>query len=206
LNKSGDIVADGMISIEQPVSVPPKLSWLKAIVRYGLHLIVLYQVVSFSTNSLPNLIGMPLPSHGTARLVSLPPRLLFSHLLAFSVIPTFVVGFVINAKFRHKAAEYIWIVPVVILVYAFIFYGPGMYPTMLWDSEFAKAFHYFFAGGLPTDVTDWHGDWSRAYMQLRFTAPAYGAIAYSIGAFLGMNSKTRALQASIGKISTLVED
>jgi hypothetical protein len=104
------------------------------------------------------------------------------------------VGLVINAKFRHKAAQYIWIVPVVMLALQFIFHGPGMYPAMLGDSDFRKAFHFFFGRGLPTDVTNWRADWYRVYAQVRFTVPAYGALAYSFGAFLGTNPKSRVLQ------------
>jgi hypothetical protein len=185
-----------MNAIENAISVPPKLSWLKRIIRYGLHLLILYQVVSFSTTALPDLIynATLSPAHRTGPSLPQAAEFLISHLLAFSVIPAFVVGLLINARFRHKAAEYIWIVPVVILAYEFIFHGPGIYPTMLGDSDFPKAFHFFFGGGLPTDATNWRSDWYRVYTQVRFTVPAYGALAYSFGAFLGMNPRSRAFQ------------
>lgn len=35
---------------------------------------------------------------------------LFSHLLAFSFVPAFFTGLV-TARFKHKAAEFVWIVP-----------------------------------------------------------------------------------------------
>lgn len=185
-----------MNAIEQTPSVPPERSWLKRIVRFGIHLIILYQVVSFSTTFLPDLLykAILLATHATGPSLPQAAGSLFSHLLAFSMIPAFAAGLVINAKFRHKAAEYIWIVPVVILAYEFIFHGPGMYPTMLGDSDFPKAFHFFFGGGLPTDVTNWRADWYRVYAQVRFTAPAYGALAYSFGAFLAMSPRSHALQ------------
>jgi len=185
-----------MSASEQTPTIPPKLSWLKRFVRYGFHLVILYQVVSFSTTTLLDLIYKAIffRTHGTGPSLPQEAKFLFSHLLAFSIIPAFVVGLVINAKFRHKAANYIWIVPVVVLAYEFVFYGPGIYPTMLGDSDFPRAFHFFFGGGLPTDLTNLHGDWHRVYTQVRFTMPAYAAIAYSFGAFLGMNSRSRAFQ------------
>lgn len=186
-----------MDAIEQTFAVPPNLSWLKRIVRYGFHLLMFYEVVRFSTTSLPDILynAVVFPTHGSGPAIPQELAFFLPHLLAFSAIPAFVVGLVINARFRHKAAEYIWIVPVVILTYEFIFHGPEIYPTMLSDSNFPKAFHFFFGGGLPTDVTNWRADWYRVSAQIRFTAPAYGGLAYSFGAFLGMNPRSRRLQA-----------
>jgi hypothetical protein len=190
-----------MNSIEQTPSVPLRLSWLKRIVRYGIHLIILYEVVTFSTNSLPHLLykARLLATHGTF----VPQHELafaFSNLLAFSVIPAFLVGFILNAKFRHEVAEYIWVVPVAILGFEFIFNGPGMYPTMLGNSDFPKAFQFFFGGGLSTDLTHPNADWVRVYAQITFTMPAYASLAYSLGAFLGIRVKTRALRTFVEKL------
>ena len=145
-------MAHRMDAIQHTPLAPPKLSWLKRIVRYGIHLIVLYQVVSFSTTTLPDLLYKAIlwATHRTGPSLPQAAGLLFSHLPAFSMIPAFAVGLVINAKFRHKTAEYIWIVPVVILAFEFIFHGPGIYPTMLGDSDFPKAFHFFFVAGSRT--------------------------------------------------------
>lgn len=189
-----------MSETELTLATGPKLTLLKQIVRYAIHLIVLYEVVSFSTD-LPSL--MYLAAHWLIRTIN--PTLqqttqfVFSHLIAFSVIPSFVVGLIINAKFRHKVAEYIWVVPVVLLAYEFFFHGPGIYPTMLADSDFSKALHYFFGEGLQNNVTNPYADWSRVLTQVWFTMPAYGAIAYSVGAFLGMNPKSRWLQKFMEK-------
>lgn len=187
--------------MEQTLSAPPKLSWLKRIVRYALHLIFLYAVVEFSIIALPHLIydAIHWSDHWSGLLPFQAEAFLFSHLLIFSVAPALVAGLLINAKLRHQAAKYIWIVPVVVLAYEFVFNGPGMYPTMLGDSDFRRAFHFFFGGGLPTDVTNWHADWYRVWWQLLFTVPAYAGIAYSIGAFFGMSAKTRGLQRFMEK-------
>ena len=190
-----------MSEIEQTPSGPPKLTWLKQIVRYVVHLIILYDVFGFSITLLPILVYMAV--YGLTRGINPTPRqemqFIISHLISFSVIPAFVVGLLINAKFRHKAAEYIWIIPVVLLAYEFFFHGPGIYPTMLGDSDFPRALHYFFGGGLPTDLTSVDADLSRVFIQIWFTMPVYGAIAYSVGAFLGMNPRNRALQKFMEK-------
>jgi hypothetical protein len=193
-----------MNAIEQTTSAPPTLSWLKRVVRYSLHLIVFYQIVRLSTDSLASLIyrALLLPSHGSPSFQA-SAQFLFSHLFAFSCIPAFVAGLAINARFRHQAACYIWIVPLAILAVAFLFIGPGIYPTMLWESDFREALHHFFGRGFHF-VSDMGSvnelsDWRRAYTQVRFTVPAYGAAAYSFGAFLGMSTKSRRLQAFMAK-------
>ncbi len=67
---------------------------------------------------------------------------LFSHILAFSFIPTFLFG-MINAKFKHKAAQFVWFVPAAILAYEF-----ATFPTTsVFQSHFPAAFHQYFGGG-----------------------------------------------------------
>lgn len=61
-------MADGdMSEMELTLSAGPKLTLLKQIVRYAIHLIVLYEVVSFSTD-LPSL--MYLAAHWLIRTIN----------------------------------------------------------------------------------------------------------------------------------------
>jgi hypothetical protein len=85
------------------------------------------------------------------------------------------------------------VVPVIVLVYAFLFSAPGMYPTMPFDSDYRQAFDYYF-GGHFSFPKSFHGrkefvtaillnpDFNRAYHQFRITIPAYVGVAYSVGA------------------------
>lgn len=131
-----------------------------------------------------------------------PFQFLFSHLLLLSLLPGFAAGFVNTKLLRNKVVCFSWLIPVVVLSLRFVFTGPGMYPTMIWQSDFRQAFHYFFGGGfhfvgeyqsyqdLPKFITVQNfGDIMRGYAQLRATAPAYVGIAYSIGAWLSLRMK-----------------
>lgn len=116
----------------------------------------------------------------------------FSHLLAFSLVPSFLLG-LINARFKHIAAEYVWLVPAAILVYKI-----ATYPVVsVLDNQYSysAAFHHYFAGGFRIpEFQDWHDFWSivgsnpdmlRGTAQLQFTAPFYAGIAYSTAVYLG---------------------
>jgi hypothetical protein len=144
---------------------------------------------------LPFLLGHPLGGN--------PFQFFFSHLLAFSILPGFVAGFV-NAKlFGNRVIRFVWLVPVAILFFLFVFTGPGMYSTMLWDSDFRQAFHYFFGAGfrivgeyhnyrdLPTLMSQNMKEFLRGYAQLRVTVPAYVGVGYSLGAGLSLGIKRK---------------
>jgi hypothetical protein len=114
-----------------------------------------------------------------------------SHLFAFSFVPGVIGGF-LGAKFLTSGiVRFVWVVPVAVLVVAFVF-APGMYPTAILDSDFALAFHYYFGGGFnfPAYSTyaelfrnfHEHFDLIRGYAQFRITVPAYAGVAYSLGA------------------------
>jgi hypothetical protein len=115
---------------------------------------------------------------------------LFSHLLAFSFLPAFLAG-LSNARFRHKVAQFVWLVPTVILAYKFATYSA---PSVL-QSQFSVALHqYFESGFLISEFRDWQDFWSivgtspdmtRGMAQLNFTAPFYAGIGYSVAAWAG---------------------
>ncbi len=183
------------------------LSLLQRFVRFGLHVCVLYAVVSFACRTLPDWMTshtLAVIFHGS--LWTDPFRLLFSHFVAFSAIPAFLAGILINAKLMHGVARFTWIVPAMLFALAFLFKAPGISPAMLWQSDFGLAFHHFF-GAIPLEgvagargnFANWIG-FFQAYSQLRFTAPLYGGLAYSIGAAIGMSAWCRGLRRLIQKI------
>jgi hypothetical protein len=151
--------------------------------------------------------GKALPFLLGHRLGENPFQFAFSHLLPFSLVPGFAAGFVSAKLFRNGVVRFVWLVPVVLLFFLFVFDCPGMYPTMLWESDFRQAFHYFFGGGfnvvgeyhnyrdLPTLMAQNTGDFVRGYAQLRVTVPAFVGVAYCIGAWLSLYRKKIRTQA-----------
>jgi hypothetical protein len=142
------------------------------------------------------------------RLGGNPLQFLFSHLLVLSVLPGFIAGFVNARLFNRAIVRFVWLVPFAVLLYRFVFTAPGIYPTMLWDSDFRQAFHYFFGGGFKI-VGEWRnyrelrtlflqnmGDLLRGYTQYRWTVPAYVGVAYSLGASLSLRINGIRTQAS----------
>lgn len=155
-----------------------------------LHLAAVYLIVNFAT---PYLAGwtrgtlLPLLHQPTTASTF---QFFFSHLFAFSFVPAFLTGLA-NARFKHRVAEYVWLVPVAALTYKFAtFSAPSVF-----QSRFDAAFHQYFAGGfLISEYHDWNEFWSivgsnsdtwRGMAQLRYTAPVYAAIGYSIAAWIG---------------------
>lgn len=157
------------------------------------HLAAVYAIVQFVT---PWLAGW---THGTLLPLLRQPtpsgrfEFFFSHILVFSFIPAFLSGLV-NARFRHKAAQFVWLVPAVILAYKFAtFPAPSVF-----QSQFSAAFHQYFGGGFL--IPESHNfqelfsygsnaDEMRGMAQQQFTAPFYAGIAYSVAAWIGRRTE-----------------
>ena len=133
-------------------------------------------------------------------------QFVYSHLFVFSVVLGLIAGF-LNAKlFRRMVVLLVWVVPVAVLCIAFVFRGPGMYPTMIWESNFKEAAHFFFDWNfhipdyntyseLLKDAVNIGGELMRGAAQVRYTVPACVGIAYSLGAWLSLHL-SRAKQES----------
>lgn len=125
----------------------------------------------------------------------------FSNLMTISFVCGLSAGLV-NARFlSHPIVRLVWVFPAVILIIAFLFTAPGIYPTMILQSDFGMAFHYAFGGGfkIPYEIHTYRDLWKafieipdlmRGYYQLRFTAPACAGIAYSFGAHLSLRMRS----------------
>ncbi|MGB8010435.1 MAG: hypothetical protein WCF68_02385 [Terriglobales bacterium] len=163
------------------------------ILWFLLHLAAVYVIVEFCT---PWLAGwtrgevLPILQHPTS-----PSRFefLFSHIVAFSFIPAFLSG-LINARFKHKAAQFVWLLPAAILAYKIATFPA---PSVL-QSQFPAAFHQYFGGGfMVPEFRDWHDFWSiagsydmkRGMAQLRFTGPFYAGVGYSFAAWIGRRTE-----------------
>ncbi len=115
---------------------------------------------------------------------------LFSHIFAFSFLPAFVVGLV-NARFKHRVAQLVWLVPTLVLAYKFLTFSV---PSVL-QNQFHLAVHQYFGGGFQIpEFRSWQEFWTivrknpdmlRGREQLDFTAPFYAGIGYSVAAWIG---------------------
>jgi hypothetical protein len=155
-----------------------------------LHVAVVYGITNFCTTWLAGWTrGTLLP------LLQKPTSLssyefLFSHIFAFSFVPAFAVG-LINARFKHRVAQFVWLVPTAVLAYKFLIFPA----SSIFHSQFSAAFRQYFGGGfLIPDARDWHDFWTmvrsnpdmaRGMAQLNFAAPVYAGIGYSVAAWIG---------------------
>ncbi len=158
------------------------------------HLAVVYAIVNFFT---PWLAGwtrvtlLPLLQQPTS---SGRFEFLFSHILAFSFIPAFLCGLV-NARFKHKAAQFVWIVPTIVLVYKYLTFPAAS----VFANQASGAFHYYFGGSflvpefrnLPElfEIAGSGSDMTRGMAQLKFTAPFYAAVGYGLAAWIGRRTE-----------------
>jgi hypothetical protein len=169
--------------------------------QYVLHVLAVYAIAEYCMpwlswviyeKVLPTLLHTP-PNIGVSQF--------FSYLMIYSALCGLLAG-TVNAKlFPHHVVRFVWVVPVLVLIFAFVFMAPGMYPTMILQSDFGKAFHYFFGGGfdIPANFVNFRQaaregvdvrDVLRGHTQLRYAAPAYVGVAYSFGAWLSINLGT----------------
>jgi hypothetical protein len=162
-----------------------------------LHLAAVYAIARICTPWLIELTHNMILPLLTGRAARISPQFLYSHLFTFSFVPGLIAGF-LNAKlFNHGIVRYVWVIPVVLLFVTFVFFGPGMYPTMILESNFKEAVHFFFGGhfNIPeySTYSELQQDWSnnireilRGNAQLRHTVPAYVGVAYSLGAWFSL--------------------
>jgi hypothetical protein len=172
-----------------------------------LHVAVVYALVNFWTARLAGWTRgwlLPVLQRPTS---SSSFQFLFSHIFAFSFIPAFLIGLV-NARWRHKVAHFVWVVPAVILAYKFVtFPAPSVLQS---HSHFSAAFHQYFGGAFVIrEFSDWEDLWSlvggnadmsRGMAQLKFTAPFYAGVGYSVGAWISF--RTELLRKIVEKVKT----
>ena len=174
------------------------VSW--QVLWFCLHLGAVYVLAKFCTPALAGWVNRTLlPGFGYATSPS-SLGLLFSHLFVFACIPAFIAG-LINAKFKHKAAEFVWIVPAVVLAYELVTFQSTA--SVLDQGQSFSALHYYFGGAFLLPDARAYGwdpkayweavgsstDVGRALAQLKFTAPFYGGVSYSVAAWLGIRTE-----------------
>jgi undecaprenyl pyrophosphate phosphatase UppP len=155
-----------------------------------LHLAAIYAIVKFFTPWLAGWVRgtlLPLLQQPTS---SSRFEFLYSHIFALSFVPAFFAGLV-NVRFKYKAAQFVWLVPTVILAYKFATFPA---PSVL-QNQFALAFHQYFGGGFAIgEFRNWQEFWNivesnsdlrRGVAQMDYTAPFYAGAAYSVAAWIG---------------------
>ena len=101
-----------------------------------------------------------------------------------------------NAEFKHRGAEFVWVLPTAILAYKLLtFTAPS---SVLVQYSSWPAFHHYFDGGfLIPETQNWKDLWkvvgsnsdtARGLDQFNFTTPFYAGMAYSITACIGMRT------------------
>ena len=171
-----------------------------------LHLAVVYAIARYCTPWLLTVTHDTIIPLATGR----PPRInlqfFYSHLFAFSFVPGLVAGFLNSKLLRHRVVRFVWIVPVIVLTFAFVFYGPSMYPTIS-ESSFREAFHYYFGGKFSIPEYSSYAELQRNRFenirevlrgigQFRISVPAYVGVAYSLGASLSLYWNRRSAESS----------
>jgi hypothetical protein len=114
----------------------------------------------------------------------------------FSFAPAFFTGLV-NAKFKHKVAAFVWVVPTLILAYKLITFSSAT--ASIFPGQTSSAFHQYFGGGfLIPEYRDWPDFWRivganpdmvRGMVQYSFTAPFYAGVGYSLASWISLRAE-----------------
>jgi hypothetical protein len=171
------------------------MSVAREMLRFVLHVVAVYLIAHFSCPWLSGEIYAWRPVFGFRSPVSR-FEFLFSHIFAFTVIPGILAGMA-SARFRHRVAEFVWIVPAVLMIYKLLTFRT----SILRGNRFLAAFHYYFGGGF--SIPEFHNyrelftqvarsyDGARGMDQLSFTGFLYAGIVYSLTAFFARRKDLR---------------
>jgi hypothetical protein len=191
----GDVSEERVLFQSKPTG---SASVSRQIIRFLLHLAAVYVTAKFSTQWLAEWTQDTMLPALQSPTSSSRFEFLLSHIFAFSFGPALLVG-LSNARFKHKAAEFVWLVPAVILAYKFFTYSTGTSVLQAESWRALSAFHQYFGGGfMIADYRNWKQFWTmvasnpdmrRGLDQLSFTGPFYTGVGYSIGAWIGLRTE-----------------
>jgi hypothetical protein len=105
------------------------------------------------------------------------------HLEVMSIVPAFVVGYIV-ARYRPGLAVTAWIVPTVILLYKLWSFDDPLASVLTSGSSARFAYYFDIVPVMPTFRSLGFSDPVRVLQQMLVVAPFYSGIAYSFGAFL----------------------
>ena len=111
-----------------------------------------------------------------------------------SFCPAFLAG-LINAKYKQKVAQFVWLVPTAILAYKLFTFSSA---SSVLQANGWPALHQYFGGDfLIPEFRDWNDLWrmvesnsdmTRGMAQITFTAPFYAGIGYSVASWIGIRT------------------
>jgi len=194
------------LDLVSEVSLPTGTGLRSSVWQAMVHLAAVYLIARLCTPWLLRITHDAIIPLVTGRSPRIDLQFFYSHLFAFSFVPGFVAGF-LNAKvLRGGIVRFVWMAPVTVLVFAFVFYAPGVYPTMILESNFREAFHYYFGWQFSIPQYSSYVDLQRNMFenvrevlrgtaQLRVSVPTYVGVAYSLGAWLSLRSSARSAKS-----------
>lgn len=175
----------------------PSLFW--RCLWFAINLAIVYAIVQFIT---PSLAGWTY--HTFLPLLQIRPsasshfEFLFSNLVIFSLLPSFLIA-ILTSRFRNKSTVFVWTVPAAVLAYKIVTYGSAFAESnSVFGSGHPSALHYYF--GTDFVISEYHSwrefwdivgtnpDMLRGLAQLKFTAPFYAGIGYSLSAWICLRS------------------
>ena len=179
----------------QSVEVPKKPAGALQVIWFLTHLAAVYIIVNSVTPWLAGWTGHTfLPGLQITNESSSNEEFFFSHLFVFCFVPTLVAGFN-NLKFKHRVAEYAWVVPGMVLAYKLATFSVA---TSVLAHTSVSAFHQYF--GSDFFVPQYHNwqefweivrsnpDMTRGLAQVQFTGPFYAGVGYSLGASISLRT------------------
>jgi len=179
-------------------SGPPKVQRGWQLLWFVPHLAAMYLIVNFCTPWLAGWIQatlLPFLLHRPSSSSRF--EFLLTYLFALSFVPAFLVG-LSSTRFRHRAAEFVWVVPAMILGYKFITFSAAtsVLQSQAWSGS--SAFHQYFGGNfLIQEFHDWHAlrniagsnaDMTRGLAQIMFIAPFCAGVGYSVATWIGLRT------------------
>lgn len=109
-------------------------------IRFVFHLASVYLVVLICSSALAGWTYRNLFSALQIHTKRSSFEFLYTHLLFFSFVPAFLTGLV-NARFKHRVAEFVWIIPSLVLLYKLVtFPAMGSVGTNLFMAGSARIF------------------------------------------------------------------
>lgn len=174
-------------------------------IRFVFHLASVYLVVLICSSALAGWTYRNLFSALQIHTKRSSFEFLYTHLLFFSFVPAFLTGLV-NARFKHRVAEFVWIIPSLVLLYKLVTF-PAMGSVLVQTSSWPALHEYFGGGFLIAEFHNWtqyaqlfsNPDMVRGMTQRTFTAPFYGGVAYSLAAMIGRRNP--ALQTALERVA-----
>ena len=191
----------------------PATGYKSAVWQGLLHLAAVYAIARICTPWLLEVTHDDILPLLTGRPARVGFHFFFAHQFAFSIVPGLIAGFLNARLLHHGIARLAWVIPVLVLAIVFVFTAPGMYPTMIFQSDFRGAIHWFFGGDsrLPEYAT-YPELWKDKpnvivmlgmYRQFRLVVPVYVGVAYSFGACLSLYlSRLRVSSSKVKEILT----